>query len=385
MPRRGENIYKRKDGRWEGRYIKERIDGHTKYSYVYARTYKELKSKLQARRNDCLESLSDGGLLGMTRNNEFEVSDLNAIAAQWIEFNSPQLKKSTINKYKNILKSYILPRFRSVSIESITREDVIIFSNELLVAGGKDGRSLSPKTVVGVISVLQNVFEFSSQNKKLTTADISKISIKQFQKPFRVFSDSEQKSLCEFLYNELTCKNIGILLCLYTGIRIGELCALTWSDIHEDERVICINKTLQRIQNDNYLTPKTQIVISQPKSECSIRKIPIPDQLFNILLSKKASEQSFILTGNETRYIEPRNMQYYFKTVLRRCNIDDANFHTLRHTFATRCVEMGFDIKCLSEILGHANVNITLNRYVHPSMELKRKNMNMYSDLFTVK
>ena len=124
--------------------------------------------------------------------------------------------------------------------------------------------------------------------------------------------------------------------------------------------------------------------ITKPKSQCSIRDIPIPEVLLPYLDSKRSTDE-YVLTGRSDIYVEPRTMQNHFKRILKQCDIEDVNFHVLRHTFATRCIELGFDIKSLSEILGHANVNITLNRYVHPSMDLKQQNMSKLSDLFAVK
>ena len=128
---------------------------------------------------------------------------------------------------------------------------------------------------------------------------------------------------------------------------------------------------------------KTAILIAEPKSQCSIRDIPIAGTLREKLIQQTIKE-GYVLTGNKNRYVEPRTMQNRFKAIVKRCGIWDAHFHTLRHTFATRCIEVGFDVKSLSEILGHANVSITLNRYVHPSMELKQKNMDRLSALFAV-
>lgn len=118
---------------------------------------------------------------------------------------------------------------------------------------------------------------------------------------------------------------------------------------------------------------KTRIVLTTPKSACSIRTIPIPDPLIKILNDHQTSSRGFLLTNSETRFIEPRTMQNKFKTALKKSEIESANFHALRHTFATRCVELGFDVKSLSEILGHATINITMNRYVHPTLEMKKK------------
>ena len=149
-----------------------------------------------------------------------------------------------------------------------------------------------------------------------------------------------------------------------------------------EDRLINVRYTLQRIQTPGE-EQKTAITITKPKSDCSIRQIPIPDALY-ILLHSNENKSFYVLT-NSSKYIEPRTLQYHFKEIISQCDIIDANFHSLRHTFATRCIELGFDIKCLSEILGHSNVNITLNRYVHPSFSLKKENMEKLSELFSVK
>ena len=152
-----------------------------------------------------------------------------------------------------------------------------------------------------------------------------------------------------------------------------------------DEQCLYVHHTMQRIQTNGVPEKKTAVVILPPKSNCSIRKIPIPNEISQLLQSLQKQDDAYLLTGMVNSYLEPRSMENRFKTVIRECDIRDINFHALRHTFATRCVELGFDIKSLSEILGHASVNITMNRYVHPSLELKRKNMNLLSELLTTK
>ena len=142
---------------------------------------------------------------------------------------------------------------------------------------------------------------------------------------------------------------------------------------------------MQRIQVKGNSDHKSEIIISAPKSECSVRDVPIPDKLLLMLQKRQNAPYTYFLTGKTNLYVEPRTMQNRFKSTIKKAGIALANFHALRHTFATRCIELGFDIKSLSEILGHASVNITLNRYVHPSMELKQKNMNKLSDLLAVK
>lgn len=169
---------------------------------------------------------------------------------------------------------------------------------------------------------------------------------------------------------------LGIYICLYTGIRIGELCALQWKNISFTDSTLKVIHTMQRIQYENeYSTHKTHIIITEPKSSSAIRTIPLPEFLTEKLRPFVANPNAFVLSGECTQHVEPRTMQNKFKAYLAEGGIEDANFHSLRHTFATRCVEIGFDIKTLSEILGHSSVKITLDKYVHSSLELKRSNM----------
>ena len=186
-------------------------------------------------------------------------------------------------------------------------------------------------------------------------------------------------------YSKLDGCNIGILVCLFTGLRVGEICALRWEDISFLDHTIHVHQTLQRIQDRNNSEHKTRIVVTTPKSACSIRTIPVPEDLIVLLESYKTSSTGYILTNSDQEFLEPRTMQNHFKKALRKSSVDPANYHSLRHTFATRCIELGFDVKSLSEILGHASVTITMNRYVHPSMELKKENMQRLSELLAVK
>ena len=244
---------------------------------------------------------------------------------------------------------------------------------------GKNGNAgLAPKTVNSILSVLKSILKYGAQEKNLSITDLSKISVKQPRKPMRILSTVEQKRLSKYLLEHLTPCNLGILICLYTGLRIGEICALKWSDVCFDESCIFVHQSMQRIQTKNG-TKNTAIFILPPKSSCSIRQIPIPAELVYVMKKYQKPANAFLLSGEENKLIEPRCLENRFKVIASACSIDSITFHSIRHTFATRCVELGFDVKSLSEILGHASVNITLNRYVHPSMEIKQRNMNMLS------
>ena len=366
-------IYFRKDGGLEGCYPKEQGNERIEYGHVFGRTYEEAKYKL-----DQAVDVSD----------KIETATMKKFAdlsEEWLQIQKPELKASSIAKYSNILHSYLIPKFGERDIRTISRNDAVLFSRELLAHGGVRANGLTPKTVNGTLSVLKSVFEYMRQEKGIPVADISNISVRQPQKTMQILGRSEQQCLSRFLCSNPTPRNLGILLCLYTGMRIGEICALKWEDIYITEQCIRVHRTMQRIQISEKEGDKTKVVIQAPKSDCSNRKIPIPSGILPILISAQKNGKTFLLTGLEERYVEPRNMENYFKSVVKTCQITNVNFHALRHTFATRCVELGFDVKSLSEILGHANVNITLNRYVHPSMDLKQKNMDMLSGLLNTK
>lgn len=185
--------------------------------------------------------------------------------------------------------------------------------------------------------------------------------------------------LTRYLLENTDLYRFGVLICLYTGIRIGELCALQWEHFSLEERKLRICGTLQRLCDpDGDSGKRTRIVISSPKSAHSVRTIPLPGFLLPMISAFYGQEQHYILSSTP-KPVEPRVLQYHFKKYIASCKIADANFHALRHTFATRCVEAGFEIKSLSEILGHADVNITLNRYVHSSFTLQASNMEKLS------
>lgn len=376
MPRKGENIYKRKDGRWEGRYIKSRTEtGKPQYGYVYAKTYRDVKAKLRDKISAFMMPIPT----------PLYDSDLFVtVAKEWLDNIKPQIKESTSNKYQNLLNSYILPIFGEMKLECITYDFIENHCNTLLQSGGKKGTGLSPKTVSDVLSVIRNILKFAILKGEIVPCDGTIVHIKHASSQMRIFSKTEQEQLCKYLYDNLDSYNIGILLCLFTGMRIGEICALRWEDISFPDQTIRVHHTLQRVQDKTHSDKKTKIVITTPKSACSIRTIPIPDVILKILENHKKVVVGYVLTNSNTIFIEPRTMQNHFKKALKNSNIAPANFHATRHTFATRCIELGFDIKSLSEILGHATVNITLNRYVHPTLELKKENMQKLSSLLAV-
>lgn len=350
MPRRGENIYKRKDGRWEARYVKEiTVDGKKKYGSVYADNYKEVKAKQQ----QCL--LHPTKVVCNSMN-----LTVNVMISEWLESIKNQVKPNTYQKYESVCKNHIIDEIGSMLIKLISNHTLVNFTNRLRE------KSLSAKSINDILIVLGLVFKYAEEEYEISTPRIR--YIKEDNKEMRVLSVDEQLQLTTYLNNNVDIFKFGILIALYTGIRVGELCALQWDDI--TDAYIQINKTMMRIKTDN---GKTEIKIGSPKSDSSKRLIPTPQCLLPLIRQYRNS--GYVLSTDKLNYTEPRLMQIKFEKMIKECGLDKTNFHALRHTFATRCVEAGVDVKSLSEILGHSDVKTTLNRYVHSSFELKKKSM----------
>lgn len=376
MPKTGENIYKRKDGRWEGRYAKERVNGKLKYGAVYAKSYREVKRKLEEAKNAQKEK---AGLAPKKY-----AGKITELGACWLSEMALTLKDSSKNKYEDILHHYIIPELGEIEISEISNQCLLDFTNALLSKGGVHKQGLASSTVSEILSVLNGIRIYAMQRDYMVRFSLECVKLKREPREIRVFSIKEEEVLVRYLMEHMDLSALGILLCLFTGIRIGELCAIRWDDINLPEQSMRINKTMQRLRIPDQDGARTKVKILEPKSACSIRTIPLPGMLMEFLETYYHAG-AFLLTGESQRYVEPRTMQNRFKKILFTCGISNANFHTTRHTFATRCIELGFDVKTLSEILGHANVAITMNRYVHPSMALKAKHMERLSDLFAVK
>ncbi len=301
-------------------------------------------------------------------------------ASEWLAGLRPELKESSLARYRNILKIHLLPEFRDTPVSGITREQVNDCRIRLL-SGNEDNAALAPATVSAILSVLKRVLRYAGNEKGCRIADLSSVTVRRNVPRLRVLTGEEQFRLTRHLCANPSLPNLGILLTLYTGLRIGELCALRWEDIAPDSPSIQVRMTMQRVQTPEQ-SPRTRVIVTAPKSPCSVRVIPVPDFLKPMLLAARREPDCYFLTGTSDSFLEPRTMQNHFRRILADCSIEGAVFHTLRHTFATRCIEQGFDLKTLSEILGHSDIGITMNRYVHPSMTFKRENMNKLASLF---
>lgn len=365
MPKRGENIRKRKDGRWEARYEKGRQqNGRIQYGYLYGKTYEEVKKKKTLALQQC--SISKGVCGKMT---------MKALCMEWKQSTRYTVKESSYASYDTLIEKHISPWFGSTLIEEISTDLINRFSMEKMQAG------LSPRTVKLLMILLRNILHYGEQRGYISLCGIQIRYPKITEQPLHILSDNQIQQLISCLMEEKSRISTGILLSIYTGIRVGELCGLQWRDIDFASGTMKINRTVSRIKNleyhkeDNPNQPKTVVIVSTPKSLSSIRDIPIPEFLLELLKSYRSNGDTYLLTGTAS-CMEPRNVQRKFHGFLTLCGIPSINIHSLRHAFATRCTEIGFDSKTLSEILGHSSAKITMDIYVHSSMQQKRNCMN---------
>ena len=366
MPRRGENIWKRSDGSWEGRYIKDRdMKGKAIYGFVYGKTYAEAKQKKQL----CLSELGKG------KNGPKTECLFEAATQAWLQQIEEKVRESTYSKYRRLCSSYICPFLGKITLDNLTEEKMDKFTEYLLKNGGASENTLSPKTVLDILTVTKHILKY----RKI---DVNIKLPKQKKPSIRILTRNDQRKLEEHLVGSEDPIRLGILFDLYTGLRLGELCALKWSDIDFQNASVHVRCSVSRIQDpDPAAKKRTKLILERPKTESSERDIPLPRFLLNYLLQHRGRDSAYLLTGTE-KLIEPRCFSLKYKRILKSCNLEKYNFHALRHTFATRCVENGFDIKALSEILGHSDIKTTLSRYVHPSMEMKRREMDKLSVIF---
>lgn len=365
MPRRGENIRKRTDGRWEGRYkTGTNSHGHTTYRSVYGKTYKEVKEKLRTAE---AKSLKDS-------HTAFEKTTFQELLKRWMAAECTTLKESTCMRYEYLIEKHILPDLGGLKVDRIDTLALSTFMDKKLRSGRLNDRGgLSAAYVRSIMLIVDSALRFGINEGFCPPKTIRVYKPSVEKKEIQILNLDEQKKLEAVLYNNPDRTKLGILLSLGTGLRIGEVCALKWEDIDFSANVIHVRATVARIKNpDPKSTQKTVLIIDRPKTRASIRDIPIPSMLNPYLQNFKGQNVSDFVLSDTADFVSPRTYEYRYHRILEDCGIPPVNYHALRHTFATRCIEVGVDVKSLSEILGHANVSITLNTYVHSSMELKR-------------
>ena len=295
---------------------------------------------------------------------------INQITEEWKEEKKKYVKKSTYAAYQLLIQNHIKPYFGD--LYEVNEEKVQQFVFDKLDAG------LSEKTIRDIIIVLKMILKFGIKNGYLEYVQIDvKFPSKQEKKDLDVLSKADQKKFIEHLRNNFTFKNLGIFICLSTGMRIGEICGLRWCDVDTAEGVIKVRHTLQRIYIIEGETRHTELLLDTPKTANSVRDIPMSSELLKMLKSlNKVVNENYYVISNDIKPIEPRTYRNYYKKLCKQLDIPELKFHGLRHSFATRCIESKADYKTVSVLLGHSNISTTLNLYVHPNKEQKKKTID---------
>ena len=293
--------------------------------------------------------------------------EFKEIVELWKNDKQQYVKKSTFAAYSLLIANHLLPAFANK--KEIVEDDVQQFVFTKLNEG------LSKKTIKDILIVLKMILRFGVKHNLTYHNQIDiRFPTERDKQGIEVLSKNNQRKIMDFIKNNFTFQNLGIYLCLSAGLRIGEVCALTWNDIDCDLGVINVTKTIQRIYIIEGDRRYTEIIIDSPKSKNSIREIPMTKELLRIIkpLKKVVNPSFFVLTNSNTP-TEPRTYRNYYKRLIRDLGIPLIKFHGLRHSFATRCIESNCDYKTVSVLLGHSNISTTLNLYVHPNMEQKKK------------
>lgn len=361
MPRHGENIFKRKDGRWEGRYIfSYNEDGKAIYKSVYSKTYSDTKQKLE---------IAKSSNLNLRRTDT--INTFGDLLYYWLEFNASKNKQTTQDKYEFLIKRHIEPGIGSVKLNKISTAMINKFIESKI-------KSLSNSYVRTMAIIIKSAIELGMKERFVFIPNSDIYLPKTSKHELQILSVSQQNLLEQYILNNLDFTTLGIYISLYAGLRIGEVCALRWSDIDFENRIIKVRSTVIRVKAEN---GKSYDDIGIAKTDASIRDIPIFNKLFiQLLKMKKASNSPFVIS-TKTDFVNKRTYEYRYHKILKSAGIKDINYHALRHTFATRCIECGVDVKSLSEILGHSNVSVTLNTYVHSSMDLKKIQIEKLNNL----
>ncbi|MBQ3133567.1 MAG: site-specific integrase [Clostridia bacterium] len=356
MPKKGTGVYHRKNGLWEARYVRGYDQaGRKQYGSVYAHTCKEAKEKRQEKEDQIRLYQRELCSRKIT---------VSMLASEWLHINTSRLRRSSYQKYDGFFRNHIEPHIGDLPILFLTPLKIHEFSLDRLSGG------LSPQTVNTILVFLHTCFQYGYRQYRLPVPEISYLP--ESKKRRRALTAEEQQRLLAYLVEDMDISKLGVLLTLYSGLRIGEICALTWGDISNG--CIYVSKTMQRLKKANGVG--TEIYIGPPKTNTSTRIVPIPDFLQGSVERFRREEHCYFLSTPTQSIVEPRVMHYRAKKYLAAIGVTDVSFHGLRHTFATRCAENNVELKSLSELLGHSSTRITSDIYLHPSLEFKRQCIN---------
>ena len=351
--------YMRKDGRWECRLsLGKGNNGKRLFKSFYGKTKEEAVLKLKM----AAQIAEDYAETEMT---------VNDLVQEWLIAAKNRIKESTAANYFMKAEKHIIPAFGLIQCCELKVKQVYTFIEDKLKSG------LSPRYVSDILVLMKSIFRYASKEYRIKNV-LDGISMPKCEKTEVEMLNTEQKEqLWKHVENHSNRTSLAIVISMKMGLRIGEVCALKWSNIDLTKRTLTVTQTVQRVQCKNG-SSKTKLIITAPKSSKSLREIPIPEVLMPIFRSFKGESDTYVMTG-KNKPLEPRALQYRFAKILKNEGLPSVHFHSLRHLFSTDCIALGFDMKTLSEILGHSSVEITLSRYVHSSLARKRACMDLIS------
>jgi len=298
----------------------------------------------------------------------------NEVLYEWLSSKKNEIKESTYLKYLITIETYISSSLGNMEFKKITNDDIKCFFEKEKI------NILSNSTKNNIFIIINASINYGINKNYRKKLMIEKIQFKKVKNEITYFTKKEEEILVDYLINNMNLRNLSILLGLFLGIRIGEICGLVWGDFDFVNNTLSINRTAQRIKNvDKCSNTKTKLVVDKPKTESSIRVIPLPEILISILKEYKQEDDYYIFTNNPLTPKDPRAVEKYFASVLKKVGIKQLNFHSLRHTFATRLREQKVDIKVISELLGHSDWRTTQSIYVHASLDHKRTSVDTFN------
>lgn len=359
MAKRGENIYKRKDGRWEGRYIKGRKEnGKIYYGYIYGYKYSEVKQQLVLMKYE-----------SQTNTNE-TLTPYEGVLTDWVNhwlatFVRPKVKSSTYTSYKNKMDVHVLPHIGQIKLQQLQQKDIAHLIQKM-------AQELKASSIRSIFSVLKTCISKALSIHLLSKNPCMEVVLPKVKKAkVQALSTTDQEKLLkETTTNK---KYFSISLALQTGLRIGEICGLKWSDIDFENKTLWVNRTLLRVQSSGKTEKKTEVVEMTPKSTNSQRRIPMTETLYAYLLDLKQHSISEYVISNKDKALEPRTIAYRFQMIRKKIGLEHFSFHSLRHTFATRCLEAGGNIATISSLLGHSSIKMTLDCYTNSFFSEERQ------------
>ncbi|MGM0219201.1 tyrosine-type recombinase/integrase [Enterococcus sp. AZ126] len=359
MARKGENIYKRKDGRWEGRYKKGRKEnGQLKYGYLYGKTYTEVKNRLYSYK---LKYQTIVQLRGES------TCTYEEWALQWLTQHQHCLKSATYSTYLYKLTKYVFPTIGLISLNELTSEQLQKLIDQWQYQG------LKPTTIHVLYQIIKKSLKEAYEQGRIIQTPCQRIRLPKKQKVHAKALTRAQQTKLETNVKALPLyKGLPVLLALNAGLRIGEIAALRWEDIDLERRTIHVHQTFQRVPIIGG-GERTQLIFDRSKTDCSDRIVPISHTLYKYLKKWKRKTISRYVCSNKSTPCEPRLLTYYFHKIRKKCGIISVHFHQLRHTFATRCIEANGDVASVSKLLGHSSTQTTLDVYTDSLIESRQR------------